>query len=239
MIFSLKQLSNFPPIILNNTFVSRVYEHCHLGIWLSSNLDWSKPTNEVCLKANRKLSVLRSVKYLSRSTLDLLYKLTVRSVIDYGLVVYFHDLKVTQVARLSQLQYRAAKLCTGALHYTNQTKLELDLGWETLKTRADFLGLSLFQKIHLNQTRPLIKNCMPEFNLVRTNRNTNVYKNFLYQNKTFFNFFFPYFTKKFNDLGNAVTVESDINIFKENLKSKLKPKKYKHFSWGSKRGNRL
>ena len=134
MIFSEKQLYNSPPILFNNTFVSRVNEHRYLGLWLSSNLDWSKQVSEVCLKANRKLAVLRSVRYLSRSTLDLLYKLTVRSVIDYGLVVYFHSLKVTQVARLSQLQYRAAKLCTGALHYTNQTKLELDLGWETIKT---------------------------------------------------------------------------------------------------------
>ena len=64
-------------------------------------------------------------------------------------------------------------------------------------------------------------------------------KTFYTKTKLFFNSFFPYFTKKFNDLGNAVTVESDINIFKENLKSKLKPKKYKHFSWGSKRGNTL
>ena len=82
IIFSNKYLNNSPPLIFNNIYITRVNLHKHLGIYLSSSLDWSKQVHEVCLKANRKLSVLRSVKMLSRQTLDLLYKLTVRSVID-------------------------------------------------------------------------------------------------------------------------------------------------------------
>ena len=63
--------------------------HKHLGVYLTSTLDWRKQVHEVCLKANFKLSVLRSVKFLQRSTLDLLYKLTVRSVVDYGLFIFY------------------------------------------------------------------------------------------------------------------------------------------------------
>ena len=85
MIFSSKPIQNSPPLVLNGSFVTRVNEHKHLGIWLSSSLSFSKHVHEICLRANGKLAVLRSVKFLSRSTLDLLYKLTVRSVIDYGL----------------------------------------------------------------------------------------------------------------------------------------------------------
>ena len=225
VIFSKKNLANSPPIIFNNTLVSRVHEHRHLGVWLSSSLDWSKQVREVCLRANGKLAVLRSVRYLSRSTLDLLYKLTIRSVIDYGLVVYFHSLKVTELARLNQIQYRAAKLCTGALHFTNQSKLEDDLGWETISTRADFLGLSLFQKIHLHQTRPLILKCMPQINCARQNRNTNVYQNFPALGSDFSKSFFPHFTKCFNKLEPKITAEHDLVAFKENLKEKMKPKK--------------
>ena len=95
------------------------------------------------------MAVLRSVKFLKRNTLDLLYKLTVRSVIDYGLVIYFHTLKQTQKAKLYQVQYRAAKLCTGALKFTSQAKLEKELAWESISERADFLGLCIFHKIHL------------------------------------------------------------------------------------------
>ena len=72
----------------------------HLGIILTSDFTWTQQINEVSLKANRKLPVLRSVKLLNRQTLDLLYKLTVRSVIDYGLPVYYKSLKVTDLARI-------------------------------------------------------------------------------------------------------------------------------------------
>ena len=172
---------------------------------------------------------------MSRSTLDLLYKLTIRSVLDYGLAIYFHTLKVTEIARLNQIQYRAAKLCTGALHFTSQAKLENDLGWETIATRADFLGLNLFQKIHLHQTRPLIKKCMPEINFARKNRGTNFYQPFQGTGSDFAKSFFPHFSKCFNKLEPEITAEHDIMAFK----LKMKPKKIKHYSWGSKRGNTL
>ena len=99
---------------------------------------------------------------LSRQTLDVLYKLTVRSVIDYALPVYCNTLKQTEISRLENLQYRAAKLVTGAFHYTNRDKLNIELGWETIKKRSDILGINIFHKIHCHETRPLIRTCMPK-----------------------------------------------------------------------------
>ena len=89
--------------------IDRVNTHKHLGLILTSTLDFSYQVKEVCLKANRKLSVLRSVNMLSRQTLDVLYKLTVRSVIDYALPVYYKSLKQTDIGRLENVQYRAGK----------------------------------------------------------------------------------------------------------------------------------
>ena len=96
---------------------------------MTANLVLGEQVHQVCLKANNKLSVLRSVKLLSRKTLDLLYKLTVRSIIDYGLPVYHKNLKQTDIARLENLQYRAAKIVTGALHFTSKDKLKEDAIW--------------------------------------------------------------------------------------------------------------
>ena len=160
MIFSSKVLNNSPPLVFNDSYVERVNTHRHLGVYLTSNLDWSFQINDVCLKANKKLSVLRNVKFLKRNTLDLLYKITVRSVIDYALPIYANNLKLTDLARLDRLQYRAGKLVTGALHYTSRDKLNNELGWENFQTRIHFLGLSLLQKIHLHETRPLLRKCM-------------------------------------------------------------------------------
>ena len=142
MLFSHKIFSNVPHILFNNTIVKPVQEHKHLGIWLTPTLCWSKQIHEICLRANSKLAVLRSVSYLSRSTLDLLYKLQIRSVIDYGLCIFYTSLKQSDIYRLNQIQYRAGKLVTGALHYTSCSKLFLELGWEELSSRAKFLGLT-------------------------------------------------------------------------------------------------
>ena len=51
--------------------------------------------------------------------------------------------------------------------------------------------------------------------------------------------FSPHFCVSWNKLENDVKSEHDISIFKEKLKVKLKPKRFKHFSRGSKRGNSL
>ena len=182
MIFSKKQLNNSPPLLLNNESIERVNIHKHLGVYLSSNLDWSQQIDEIGLRANRKLAVLRSIKYLNRKTLDLLYKTIVRSIIDYSLPILANNLKQTELARLERLQYKAAKLVTGALHFSSQEKINLDLGWETIKKRIDFLGLCLFHKIHLHQTRPLVRKCLTKLDWMgtRITRSKGGYMPYLY-----------------------------------------------------------
>ena len=104
IIFSNKVLNNSPPLVFNDEFITRVNTHRHLGVFLTSNLNWSVQVNDVCFRANRKLSVLRHVKMLKRSTLDLLYEITVRSVRDYVLLVYAYTLKLTEHARLDSIE---------------------------------------------------------------------------------------------------------------------------------------
>ena len=128
VIFTNKTLHNSPPILFNHIIVDRVASHKHLGVYLTSTLDWSLQVHETCMKANRKLSVLRSVKLLQRNTLDLLYKLTIWSVIDYGLLVLGTSLKLSDLRRYEQIQYRAGKLITGALHLTSAEKINSELG---------------------------------------------------------------------------------------------------------------
>ena len=60
-----------------------------------------------CLKGDYKLAVLRSDKFLDRATLDLLYTLTMRSVLEYCIVIYYHSITEVLKFRLAQLQYRA------------------------------------------------------------------------------------------------------------------------------------
>ena len=74
----------------------------------------------------------------------MLYKLIVRSALDYGLPIFYHTLNITDKERLDRIQYSAAKLVTGCLHTTSKHKLNLELGWETNGDRANYLGITLF-----------------------------------------------------------------------------------------------
>ena len=211
-----------------------------MGIFITNTLDWSPQVNNMCLKANKKLSVLRSVKLLSRKTLDVLYKLTVRSVIDYGLFIYFHNLKQSDVHRVEQIQYKAGQVVTGALPLTSRLKLNNELSWESIADRAKFLGLTFFHKIRRQLTRPLIRSCMPQpnFNENYNLRQANVFKPFLYYNQRFSKSFFPFFTKLYNNLPVNIQCKADIDEFKSELGFRLKPDKFKHFSKGNKIANK-
>ena len=240
IIFTNKVLNNSPPLLFKDTVIDRINTHRHLGVYLTSTLDWSFHVNDICLKANRKLAVLRNVKCLKRGTLDLLYKVTVRSVIDYSLPVYGNNLKQTDIARLERLQYRAAKLVTGALHYTSREKLNNELGWESIQKRMQFLGLCIFHKIHLQETRPLVRKCLYKLDyekkqLTRSKGGYKPYDNF---GVKFQNSFFPYISKLWNNLKTS-TQSLALPDFKDKLKIDMKPNKIKHFSKGSKTGNKL
>ena len=238
IIFSKKYLNNSPPLILDGSFIDRVNKHKHLGLILSSTLDFSEQVKEACLKANRKLYVLRSVKMLNRQTLDILYKLTVRSVIDYALPVYYKSLKQTEIGRFENLQYRASKIVCGALHYTSKDKLNLELGWESILDRGNLLSLNIFHKIHRHETRPLINTCMPKLDIDRQNtlRSKGGYIPFKYEDKKFNTSFFPNTLKIWNNLKREIQYK-DVDEFKICIKKEIKPPRYKHFSHGSKLGN--
>ena len=123
---------------------------------------------------------------------------------------------------------------TGALHYTSGLKLNIELGWETLQTRFDCLGLGLFHKIHLGHTRPLVKMFMSEIQSQIYNTRVYIhYKQFPYKNKQFASSFYPYFTNKWNNSHKTLKNKRDINEYKLKLKNIYKASKYKFYYRGS------
>ena len=177
---------------------------------------------------------------LQRKTLDLLFKITVRSVIDYALPLYGNTLKQAELARLEQLQYRGAKLVSGALHSTSKDKLNKDLGWESIKKRIDFLGLCIFHKIHRQESRPLVRVCLTKLDSEKKHmtRSKGGYTPYPNLGHKFLNSFFPYISKLWNKLPLTTKIMNVIE-FKQQLKLDLKPTKYKAFSVGPKFSNSI
>ena len=237
IIFS-KSLLPSHPTILGLQFIERVHLHKHLGLYITSNLTWDKHIESVVKKVNLKLSIMWSVKDLSRQCLDILYKLHVRSSIDYAISVFGPSLTNSQIQTLDNLNYRAARLVTGALKFTSSEKLLNELGWESTRKRIDYLCLTQFYKIFHRQTTPLVHECLPP--LLNSNYPTNrTFQHYPFMSSFFVNSYFPFSIKLWDQLEPDLRYEPDFTVFKLKLKEKLKPTKFKHYHVGFKFPNTL
>ena len=54
----------FPPLHLGGGIVKEVTAHKHLGVILSSNLSWNEHIDDRCLRASKRLDILRALKYM-------------------------------------------------------------------------------------------------------------------------------------------------------------------------------
>ena len=74
---------NHPDLFLNGDVISEVDQHTHLGVTISNTLSWSSHINAAIAKADRRLSVIRRCQnILPRSCKEMLYKTTIRPVLD-------------------------------------------------------------------------------------------------------------------------------------------------------------
>ena len=237
IIFS-KSLLPSHPTILGLQFIERVHLIKHLGLYLTSNLTWDKHIESIVKKVNLKLSIMWSVKGLSRQCLDILYKLHVRSSIDYAISVFGPSLNNSQIKTLDNLNYRAARLVTGAQKFTNSEKLLNELGWESTRKRIDYLCLTQFYKIFHKLTTPLVQECLPP--RLNSNYPTNrTFQHYPFMSSFFVNSYFPFSIKLWDQLEPDLRNEPDFTIFKLKLKDKLKPMKFKHYHVGFKYPNSL
>ena len=75
---------------VNSKVIDRIEETKLLGIWLTTYLDWSKNTKEICRKSYTRLSLLTKLKYVWVIEDDLLeiYILYIRSLLEYCWTVW-------------------------------------------------------------------------------------------------------------------------------------------------------
>ena len=107
----------------NHSLIDRVGMHKHLGLTLKPDRCWDTHLSNIRKQVNLKLSILYGVMDLERKIFDLLYKSMVRSHIDYVLPVFSPSLSNKQIATLEKLQYRAARLITGAMSRSSGDKI--------------------------------------------------------------------------------------------------------------------
>ena len=144
--------SNHPDLFLNCQKISEVDNHTHLGVTISNILSWSVHINKTIAKADRRLNIIRRCqKILPRSCKEMLYKTTIRPVLDYGDIIYNACLKSESDA-IEKCQRKAALICTGAFRHTSNEPLLNELGWERMESSRTIHRLTLFYKIYIPNT---------------------------------------------------------------------------------------
>ena len=102
-----------PPLLtISNSPVERVTCFKLLGINICNDLRWDAHVDALCSKVASRLYFLKLLKRSGLSADDLLcfYKSVIRSVLEYGSVVWHHHLTLAQSDKLEALQKRAVRI---------------------------------------------------------------------------------------------------------------------------------
>ena len=213
-----------PELVLNNIPVDRQDFTKHLGIYLDSNLNFSKHIREAVLKALKGISLLKFLsKYVARNVLDLSYKLYVRPHLDYGDIIY-HNQREDLMKLIEQVQYKAALIITGCWQGTSRVKLYEELGWESLSDRRWARRMTTFYKIKNNLAPPYLLNHIPEHRESNINLRVRITRVPFSRTERHVNSFFPYCIKEWNKLDESVKSLPSLTGFKEYLNKFIRPK---------------
>lgn len=157
-------------ITIDNSIIKSSDSVKFLGIHLDYNLSFKKHVNTVQKKCNKALNI---IKYLCGTwwgacpeTLIVLYKSYVRSIIDYGLPIYFPSRK-DLITRLDKLQDAAIR---AALGYRISTPLNILLAESkliSLKDRAEFLYNTFLAKIMSDNNSLTAKTIVKYYNIIK------------------------------------------------------------------------
>ena len=161
-------------IRLGNDIIQLSDHHKHLGLWLTSNLNWKKHINEVATKARKRLGCISKHKYrMSRRGLELCYLTFIRPVLEYGNVLYDsatnEDLEV-----LSKIEVEAMRVITGARKRCNLQALSNEFKWPDLEERRKNQKIVTLCKVITKKFPPYLLDDLPQFydNARNVRRNT-------------------------------------------------------------------
>ena len=158
---------NQPNLIMNNTIISTVTEHKHLGLQLSDDGNWNKHIDMITKKAFSRVNILRKFKFiLDRKTLETIYITFIRPLLEYADVVW--DTKTQKlINKLENVQVEAARIVTGGIRLVSLSNLYIETGWEKLKDRRERHRTIQFYKMSNNLT-PEIKSIPKNYHTVGT-----------------------------------------------------------------------
>lgn len=205
---------------MNNTIITEVKTHKHLGVFPSSNGDWKDHINYLITKTSPKINILRSFKFtLDRFCLQTLYFTLIRPILEYSDIVW-DCLTKAQSDLLEDIQLEAARIVTGATKLTSRVKLYTETGWLPLQRRREQHKIIQFHKMVHGLVPQFLHDILPPRNSRIHDHNTRVCNNFrpiacrssLYQKS-----FLPSVISLWNSLPELIKRDPSISRLKGHL----------------------
>ena len=121
---------------MNDKNLEQVKELKMLGVWLSDTFSWQKNCEEICKKAYKRIPLITKLKYIGVQRQDLLdiYKLFIRSVLEYASVVYHSKLTQKQESMLDSVEKLCLKIILSS-DYQDYERALVDLSLSILRER--------------------------------------------------------------------------------------------------------
>ena len=122
-------------LTINGQWLERKQSIKLLGVWLQEDGGWGKNTQELCRKAYLRLGMLTKLRYAGVPTEDLItiYKLHIRSCLEYNAVSFHSSLTSQQAAALERCQ----SVCLKVILQDNFVSYEAAMEMAGLKSLAE------------------------------------------------------------------------------------------------------
>lgn len=129
-----------------------------LGMFLDSKLNWKQHINYICSRSEKSINIIKVFskhKWGADPNICLLfYKSFVRSILDYGCVLYGSAANI-HLNKVNLIQNKCLRLCIGYLRTTPINIIEAECCEPPLYLRREFLSNKLTVKI-ISQKRELL-----------------------------------------------------------------------------------
>ena len=244
VVFSKKvEPTKFDQLNFNGIPSKQEDETKHIGLMLDRKLNYESHLQEKLAKARQGLGVMMHLKkWVAHPVLETIYKLYVRPHLDYADVVYHtaspanertpifrQETNIDILKEVEKIQYKAARVVTGAWYGTKRSKLYENLGWESLEDRRTMRKLCILHETIENKFPRYLSAIVDEHQhtseRVRSTRTLIPYPS----NRCLGQSFFPSTISDWNNLRLEERMVRSRSKFKRILLNKIRPKRHSYY----------
>ena len=212
-------------IIADGKLLKNVEHQKLLGIIIDKNLTWDQQIDSVCLNITRRITLLKLLsKYVNKAGLNQYFNSYILPIFDYGCLIWSRG-SSTNNLRLLKLQKRAARIILNADILTPSESMFKELQWLSFSKRVLYhKSVMMFKALHGMAPEYLsemfVKTSQIHSRSLRSTDNDMLRVPYARTNY-FENSFTVSGVKLWNTLPLALRLTSNLNTFKQNVKSHL------------------